>query len=56
MQIVLSELLGVPTTIESGSADRSFNFYDPNLAFSYSDEKYVRLFIPCLEVLALSDF
>ena len=44
MQIVLSELLGVPTTIESGFADEdgSMNFYDPALRFSYSEILYVR--------------
>jgi 7 transmembrane sweet-taste receptor of 3 GCPR len=30
LQIVLSELLGVPTTIESGDKNRNLNFYHPN--------------------------
>jgi hypothetical protein len=30
LQIFLSELLDVPTTIETGSADVKFNFYEPN--------------------------
>ena len=41
LQIVLSELLGVPVTIETGSEDRSYNFYDPELGFAYG-QSYVR--------------
>lgn len=48
MQIVLSELLNVPTTIETSMFDdqksgSSFNFYAPELRFSYSKESYVRM-------------
>jgi len=39
-QIVLSEILGVPTTIETSGPDLHFNFYDPNLAFSYGAVLY----------------
>jgi len=35
MQILLSELLNVPTTIETSSTKRKANFYDPNNAFQY---------------------
>jgi len=46
MQIVLSELLDVPTTIETGKPDTeaSLNFYDPALRFSYSESSYVSVF------------
>ena len=42
MQIVLSELLGVPTTMETSMPDdeASFNFYDPSMRFSYSKGSY----------------
>mmetsp|Transcript_17527 Transcript_17527/g.31830 ORF Transcript_17527/g.31830 Transcript_17527/m.31830 type:complete len:437 (-) Transcript_17527:1877-3187(-) len=40
MQIVLSEVLGVPATIETGFADKSSNFYDPKLGFSYGEMSY----------------
>ena len=42
MQIVLSELLGVPTTMETSMPDdeASFNFYDPSMRFSYSKRSY----------------
>mmetsp|Transcript_28694 Transcript_28694/g.57251 ORF Transcript_28694/g.57251 Transcript_28694/m.57251 type:complete len:909 (-) Transcript_28694:96-2822(-) len=40
MQIVLSELAGVPSTIESGSSTRNFNFYDPENSFSYGTMTY----------------
>ena len=38
MQIVLSGLLGVPTTMETSMPDdeASFNFYDRSMRFSYS--------------------
>ena len=35
MQILLSELLGVPTTIETGKADMSADFYDQGMALDY---------------------
>ena len=46
MQIVLSELLDVPTTIEMGkpNTEASFNFYDPALRSSYSESSYVSVF------------
>jgi len=40
MQILLSELLGVPATIETGKPDESVNFYDPKLGFSYGKQSY----------------
>lgn len=46
MQIVLSEILGVPSTLESGSRDFLLSFYDeansfpyPNRAYGYNDLK-----------------
>jgi len=41
MQIVLSEVLGVPTTLETSMADSSMNFYDPQMRFAYSNDTYV---------------
>jgi hypothetical protein len=35
LQVVLSELLNVPTTIETGSVDGSLNFYHPDAPFQY---------------------
>jgi hypothetical protein len=35
LQVVLSELLNVPTTIETGSFDGSLNFYHPEAPFQY---------------------
>mmetsp|Transcript_69426 Transcript_69426/g.103336 ORF Transcript_69426/g.103336 Transcript_69426/m.103336 type:complete len:917 (-) Transcript_69426:138-2888(-) len=40
MQIILSELLDVPSTLETSMPDTSFNFYDPDLQFSYSHISY----------------
>ena len=40
LQIVLSELLDVPATIETGAADLNCNFYDPNNAFDYGATAY----------------
>eukprot|EP00957_Ditylum_brightwellii_P157194 11963475-Ditylum_brightwellii.AAC.1 len=40
MQIALSELMGVPTTMETSSAEKKFNFYDPTNAFDYGAEDY----------------
>ena len=36
MQIVLSEILQVPASIETSSPERNNNFYDPDSAYSYS--------------------
>lgn len=43
MQIILSEVLGVPTTLETSKPDSeaSMNFYDPDMRFSYSNNTYV---------------
>jgi hypothetical protein len=44
MQIILSELINVPTTLETSLnplMGNSFNFYDPELRFTYSHESYV---------------
>ena len=43
MQIILSEVLGVPTTLETSqpNSEASMNFYDPDLRFSYSNDTYV---------------
>jgi hypothetical protein len=35
LQIVLSELLGVPASVENGSPDSELNFYHPENAFKY---------------------
>lgn len=35
LQIVLSEILDVPTTVETGTPNASLNFYDPNAPFEY---------------------
>lgn len=35
LQVLLSEMLDVPATIETGSADAKLNFYDPDSAFGY---------------------
>jgi hypothetical protein len=35
LQVLLSELLDVPTTIEAGSFDGQLNFYHPNAVFQY---------------------
>lgn len=35
LQIILSEYLQVPTTVETGSPDAALNFYDPNAPFDY---------------------
>jgi len=40
MQIVLSELAGVPSTIESGSPERNFNFYDSKNSFDFGTMLY----------------
>lgn len=50
MQILLSELLGVPTTIETSTtdADGSINFYDPTLGFTYSPTTWVRCITVCI--------
>ena len=40
IQIVLSELLNVPTTIETQN-EASFNFYDPELQFLGKKQSYV---------------
>lgn len=37
LQIILSELLDVPTTIETGSPDAKLNFYDPDNSFQYGN-------------------
>jgi hypothetical protein len=37
LQILLSELLDVPTTIETGSADAKLNFYDSTASVQYGD-------------------
>jgi len=47
MQIVLSEVLGVPTTLETSMADSSMNFYDPQMRFAYSNDTYVS--VSCLD-------
>jgi hypothetical protein len=39
-QIYLSEVLRVPVTIETGSKDKHFDFYDPNNAFDYPSSSY----------------
>lgn len=43
MQIILSEVLGVPTTLETSMPDSeaSMNFYDGDMRFSYSNDTYV---------------
>lgn len=33
--MIYSELLGVPTTIESGASDKIVNFYDENSRMEY---------------------
>ena len=46
MQIILSELIDVPTTLETSfdpSMGGSFNFYDPELRFTYSKGSYVSI-------------
>ncbi|KAL7551981.1 hypothetical protein ACHAWF_015202 [Thalassiosira exigua] len=40
MQILLSELLGVPTTIETSDPKRRYNFYDPDRREDYGVEPY----------------
>lgn len=47
MQILLSELLNVPVTIETSMPDTegSFNFYDPEMRFTFSNMTYVSLLI-----------
>jgi len=42
MQIILSEVLGVPTTLETSMPDSeaSMNFYDGDMRFSYSNDTY----------------
>jgi len=40
LQIVLSELLDVPATIETGAVDLNCNFYDPSNAFDYGATAY----------------
>lgn len=35
LQIILSEILDVPVTIETGSADKNVNFYDIDTSFDY---------------------
>ncbi len=35
LQIILSELLDVPTTVETGTRDAALNFYDPDAPFEY---------------------
>jgi hypothetical protein len=44
IQIILSELLGVPTSAETGSADpeRSLNFYSPYNTFEFSTANYYK--------------
>ena len=39
-QIVLSEILGVPSTLESGSRDVLLSFYDDDSAFPYPNRAY----------------
>jgi hypothetical protein len=41
LQVVLSELLNVPTTIETGSVDGSLNFYHPDAPFQYGSTAVV---------------
>ena len=43
MQIILSEVLGVPTTLETSmpESEASMNFYDGDMRFSYSNDTYV---------------
>ena len=40
MQIVLSEILGVPSTLESGSRDVLLSFYDETKSFPYPNRAY----------------
>jgi len=40
IQILLSELLNVPTTIETSSTERKANFYDPNNELQYGTVGY----------------
>ena len=40
MQILMSELLDVPVTIELSKPDGSLDFYDPELRFSYGAMGY----------------
>ena len=40
MQIVLSEILGVPSTLESGSRDVLLSFYDETNSFPYPNRAY----------------
>ncbi|CAB9498898.1 expressed unknown protein [Seminavis robusta] len=47
LQIILSELVGVPTSIETGSQDRNFNFYSSTNRFEYGDDTQV---IPSVQV------
>ena len=35
LQVFLSEIVGIPLSIETSSPDRNFNFYDKNNAFDY---------------------
>lgn len=35
LQILLSEVLGVPTTVETGTPDANVNLYDPESRFEY---------------------
>ena len=35
LQILLSEILGVPSTLETGTKDAKLNFYDSDLRFDY---------------------
>jgi len=40
MQILLSEYLNVPTTLETGKPDTSSSFYDPEMRFEYGSTGY----------------
>ena len=50
MQIILSELLDVPTTIETGSPYKHMNFYDKYNRFDHGPGNYVRSMIKAREV------
>ena len=41
LQILLSEVLDVPTTIETGEPDLNINFYDPAGRFDYGIGYYM---------------
>jgi len=41
LQILLSEVLDVPTTIETGNPDLNINFYDPEGRFDYGVGYYM---------------